>query len=335
MGLGVMKKACSSPAALVAVIAYTAAALFNLFSAIGGSSGILGYLYRIADALDVDLDYFYYASRGVSVAVGIIGMIPTVLTAVGLWITFASAANKMTAGMKTGGLTLVKVILIINFVFICIAFAAVEVVLSVAAASFSDSYFDSSVVGIMVGVIIGIAVGMTPVILLYVKAVKTVNTMSLTARTGYPSDKVSVFVAVMAFIMGGFKLILLFVSSGVLAKLSGLCSVTASIAFGVFLISYRGKMKAAVSNIGYENVRQPVYAQPTSAYAVPDAPEPQSPNYYYSTTQFGNETTVLSDNVPQQLVTCSECGGHYETVQGQKCQCPYCGNIERENDRSV
>lgn len=330
-GLATLKKVCSSPVALVAIIAYTAAALFSFLNSVSGSSGIFGYLYQLADMLDMEdmVGELYYAVRSTSIVSAVIGMIPTILIAVGLWLTFASAASKSQTGMKTGGLTLVKVILIINLVFICIALAAVEIIALVAVVNLADSYYGSSMVGPLVGVMLGVAIAMTLVILFYVKAVKTINTIKLTAQNGIPSDKVSVYVAVIAFIMGGFTALSIIASYGAFALLANLCSATASITFGVFLLSYRGKMRIAANGGEYANVQQQAYVPPTPSYSVPGAPTPQSANYNQPTGA-SQDTTVLTSNAPQQLITCSKCGGQYGTIQGQKCRCPYCGNIEGE-----
>lgn len=330
-GLTVMKKECSSPIALVAIIAYSTAALFSFINSVSGSSGILRYLYQIANAFDMEymMRDLFYMIRSASVAFTIIGMIPTIFIAVGLWITYASAASKSQVGMKTGGLTLVKVILIINLVFKCIVFAIVEIIAIVAIFNISNSYFGSAMVAPLVGLMIGIAIGMTLIILFYVNAVKTINTISLTARTGNPSDKVSVYVAVMSFIMGGFMVLSIITNFGVFALLANLCSATAYITFGVFLISYRGKMRVAANGAGYLNAQQPTCVPPMPSYSVPGAPTPQSANYNQPMAP-SHDTTVLTGNAPQQIITCSKCGGQYGTLQGQKCRCPYCGNIEDE-----
>lgn len=330
-GLATLKRVCSSPVALVAIIAYTAAALFSFLNSASGSSGIFRYLYQVADMLDMEdmIGELYYAVRSTSVVSAVIGMIPNVLIAVGLWLTYATAVNKNNAGMKTGGLTLIKVILIINLVFICILLAAIEVVALVTVINLADSYYSSSAVGPLVGVMVGVAIAMTLVILFYVKAVQTINTIKLTAQNGIPSDKVSIYVAVIAFITGGFTVLSIIVSYGVFALLANLCSATASITFGIFLCSYRGKMRAATNGVGHTNMQQPVYAPPTPSYSVPGAPTPQSPNYNQPMGA-SQDTTVLTSNAPQQLITCSKCGGQYGTLKGQKCKCPYCGNIEGE-----
>lgn len=334
-GLTVLKRICSSPVALVAVIAYTAAALFSFINSINSSSGILGYIYQLASMMDMEemIGDLYYAVRGTSVISAVIGMIPAILIAIGLWMTYTSAANHQDVEMKTGGLTLIKVILIIDLVFICIALAMVEIIALIAVVNLAGSYYGSSMVAPITGVMIGVAIAMALVIMFYAKSVKSINTISMTARTGDPSDKVSTYVAVMAFIMGGFTVLSAFSNFHFLPLLSNLCSATASIAFGIFLFSYRGQMRTAMNSGGYMNIPQ------QQAYAIPNA-NAYNPQMQYSSVQQSayspqsggddHATTILS-NEPQQLVTCSNCGKQYSLIQGQIYQCPYCGYRESYN----
>lgn len=333
-GTAVLRNVCSSPVALVAIIAYTAAAFFSFLNAVFNSYGILSNFYQIADLLD--MRSFYRTLSGSFVALSIIAMIPTVLIAVGLWLTYTSAASKTSAGVKTIGLTIIKVVLIVNLSIIGGLLAIVEIVEIVALSTVSQvsSYYgyygsaSSVMTGSLVGVMIVIAIALALVILFYVKAVKTVNTIRQTAQSGVPSDNVSVFVAVMSFIMGGFTVISIIGSYGALAVFSNLCSATAYITFGVFLLSYRGKMRTAVYGAGYANFRQQPYTSQTP-YGTPNDFTVQDTNYGQS-ADAEQETAETGGNAPQQLVTCSRCGGQYNVSQGQDCRCPYCGNVENE-----
>lgn len=337
VGLTVLKKICSSPVALVAVIAYTAAALFSFINSINGSSGILGYIYQFASMMDMEeiIGDLYYAVRSTSIISAVIGMIPTILIAIGLWMTYASAANHQYVGMKTSGLTLIKVILIISLVFICITLAAVEIIALIAVINLADSYYGSSMVASLVGVMVGVAIAMALLILFYAKSIKSINTISMTAHTGNPSDKVSAYVAVMAFIMGGFTLLSVFSNFYIFALLSNLCSATSSITFGVFLFSYRGQMRTAMNSSGYMNIpQQPAYAVPNTNAYIPQMQNSfvQQSAYFPQSDGVEQSTTVLS-NEPQQLVTCLNCGKQYMVVKGQICQCPYCGTENNEKQQ--
>ncbi len=319
----VVKKVCASPIALVAIIAYTASILLNLFVTIRGSGGIFAYIYRLADMLGMqDMMWeSYEVIRGCSNTSAVIGMITTILIAVGLWIAYASAVNR-DAPMKTGGLTLIKVILSINLVFICIVLAIIEfsALIAIAGVSNSNYYDDSYVVATLVGIMIGFAIVFTLIILFYAKAIKTINAMKFTIRTGNQLGRPSVYVAVMSFIFGISSLISIYSSYGIFPALVNLCSATAYIAFGVFIFYYRSKMPIPVQGVYYQGV-------PVAGYQMPPQPTNYTvPNYPQNNGVNNQPTTVLPENNTPQLITCPNCNGQYNA---QESSCPYCGYEER------
>lgn len=324
--LNVVKSKGASVPFLVAAIAFSAAALFSFLYSVSGNSFPQS-LYRLASMLDLEelVWNFYSAARFVTVFFAFLGMIPTVLLAVGIWMTYASAANRQDNGMKTAGLTIIKVITIISFVFICIALGLAEIAVLIAVISQANSYFSSSeVIGALIGAMIGIAVGAVLVILYYVKLIQTINTMKMTITTGTPSDRISAYVAVIAMISGVFSVISTLISSmssiiyGVsfsflLPVLSALCSATACITFGVLLFSYRNAMRA----LGVPQA----YAQPFAAPAyAPYQNAPQQPNTAYQPNPYAQPTTTVPEN--DSFVTCPSCGTRYDP---QYTVCPGCG----------
>ncbi len=336
-GIAVVKKLCASPVALVAIIAYTVAAIFSLLASLGGANDISGFLVQVPSMPGVDIDGMIQTMQTSFVVGVIIGILPTALIALGMWLTYASAASKQNSGMSTGGLTLVKTILIIQLVFVCIAIGIVVLAFLVAiAASMGSLYMEPTVgpagsVGIVAALVLVIAVAFFILLIVYyAKAIKTVNTISMTARTGKLSDNVSMFVAVMAFIAGGISAFAVFNSKTFDVMLSNICSATASISFGVFLCMYRNGMREAMTAGAYTNApSQPVYAAPTANTYNPQAQDfsAQQSTYYPQSAENDQPTTVLSEE-PQQLVTCSSCGQQYGVSQGQVRQCPYCGHLE-------
>lgn len=314
---------------LVAVIAFSAAGLFGFLNSISGTSGIFGYLYRLVSMLDMEdfIGDIYFAANGVSVFSAVIGMIPTILLGVGMWMTYASAANRRESGMKTAGLTIIKVISIINLVFMCIVLAIAEIILLIAVVNVSNSFFGTSeVVGLLIGAMIGVLIGMTLMILYYVKLVKTINTMKMTITTGTPSDNVSAYVAVIAIIGGvlsAFSALpiggILGYGVNVLAMLSGICSAIASITFGAFIFSYKKAIRAFMMPQSYA---QP-YAVPTAEPAYNTYQNiPQQPYVAYSqqsNISYDQPTTALDND---SFTTCISCGMKYDS---QNSVCPYCG----------
>lgn len=331
-GIAVLEKVCTGPLILVAVIAFTAATVFNLISSISSASGSLDYFYQMAAMMGMARSFgnLYYASQGAITFLAVIGSLPNILIVAGLWIAYASVANKQYAGMKTSGLTLIKVILIINLVCICIFFAAVEVVLLAAIVNLANSYYGSSVVGPLVGVMIGIAIALVLLILYYVKAVKTINTIKFTAQSGNPSDAVSIYVAVMAFIAGGFALLSIVADHSILSIFARVCSTTAFICFGAFLFVYRNQMRAVKRGVVYNPTpRQTIPATPKPVYAPQTETSSNAQNVVTPQNRASDPSPAEHNQWPQQLVvTCSNCGGQYGTVPGQVCKCPFCGHQE-------
>lgn len=230
---------CISPLSLVAIVAYSLTILFNLIGALNGSTGIFG---KILDSGSMwDLKYMlgdaYDVIKGVSTFTAIIGVLPTILIAVGLWMIYASAKQN---SIKTTGFIIIKVIIIIQFVFFCIGLVVVEIAALVMAISLSDYEY---MMGILIAVIFGLAIVGALLVVYYLKAIQTVDTIKTSFVTGNPSDKVSVYVAVWSFISAGASLISVFMGGGALTVLTALCSAVASAAFGALIFSYREKMR--------------------------------------------------------------------------------------------
>ncbi len=246
-----LKQCCSMPAALVAVIAFTASLLFKLLQAFQPpgsfilSSRTLPPLYGVIDELTPLLDQLYGYISKISVGATLVGLIPAILIAVGLWMVYASAADKTKPGINTNGLMLIKVILIIDLVCICILTAVLEIGLLLIIAGVSGNYYYRSMTGALFAVWFILAVVFTLMILFYAKAVRTTTLIRDAARFGKLSDRVSLYVAVISYIIGGMTVLRLFTTHGIFSILQGLCSATASIAFGIFLFSYRNRVRAA------------------------------------------------------------------------------------------
>ncbi len=249
-----LKQCCSMPAALVAVIAFSASLLFRLLLALQqpGSIVMPGHMvlppFYIEEGLEDLSPLFdqlsYYLSQ-MSVGASLVGLIPGILIAVGLWMVYASAADKAKPGINTSGLMLIKVILLIDLVCTCILAAVLEIGLLLIIAGVASSYYYGSMAGALLAVWFILAVVFTLMILFYAKAVRTTTVIRDAARFGKLSDRVSLYVAVMSYIIGGMTVLGLFSNHGIFSIMQRLCSATASIAFGIFLFSYRNRIRAA------------------------------------------------------------------------------------------
>ena len=248
-----LRSILNAPLVLVALIAFSAALGLSLFS-------FTDITYLLAD--EEELDFLFSFSTLSSV----ISMLPNALIVAGSWMTYANVKVGQT---KTSGLTLVKVGLIINLVFLCVALGLFELVFIIATAMFSNldefassfeldiSEFDAFTTSIMQGVFVFLILIVAAVIVLmviyYVKACKTVDVIRETIATGVPSDRISGFVAVLQCISGGIialNTLRVLAYGGGFSVLSSVCSATASICFGVFLFEYRSKMRRLMVDPG-------------------------------------------------------------------------------------
>ena len=255
--LNTVKTIATSPLYLVAVIAFSISLFFDFISMLSGQAGIFSYIYGIAEKFDLEyeLGEILYPIQGAVKAGTFIGMIPVILIAVGLWLIFVSALDTKYPGMKTAGLTMIKVINVIKLVFVCIYAGIIEIVSIIAIAQTSNSYsllddyglggVSSAGTGLLVFLdIITIAV-FTLVILYYSKIISSINAAKNTINTATPLAKASNYLMVMLYILSGFSVISTFFKSG-LGILTTLCSVTSMICFAILISRYNKEMRTHI-----------------------------------------------------------------------------------------
>lgn len=291
--LDTVKSVCASPLFLIATILYSVSLLFSLVSIISASS-VFGYYVE---------EYSIAFSSG-----GILGFLIGSLVAIGLWITYASAKNKFNIGMTTSGLTMTKVVVVIELVFICIAIGilliAMIVIATFAGSLYSSNMFDLSVSNIssvyygdsyganhsvpvysgFVIIIIYIAVLVISIIY-YAKLIQTINAVKNAISNGRATNKASMFVVVFNFILGGVAFIFSFVSLvsfNIFGWLGSLCSAAVQIIFGILIIQFRSKMLPLVyQNSGVINGTYSQGGQPQPSIYQPQpqrtASQPQMP----------------------------------------------------------
>ena len=252
-----LRSILNAPVILAALIAFSAALVFNLL-------GISDLSFLAADTLygAEEFDALFSLSAFSSV----VSLVPTALIVAGSWMTYASVKNGQ---KKDAGLTMIKVALILQLVFVCIMLVLFELICIVAAVMmFNYDSFTSSfdlepleleeialpiMQGLFVFLIVLIAAAIALAIIYYVKAFKTVEVIRGTIVTGVPSDRISGFVAVFLCIAGGLVALSAFnllLYGGFFSVLSSACSATAYICFGVFLFGYRSKMRALMTTPG-------------------------------------------------------------------------------------
>ena len=279
-----------SPAFLIGSIAMSLVLIFSLIAGFSASTFQLDY--RTLRDLVPGLDYrdFQEIQNGLSlfsgagIAATVVGMIPTILLVIGLWLTYAAAAGRRNP-MPTAGLSMVKGVFIYQLVMICIAIGLILLFLLLflvvggalsgelskafgsAASQYSGAYgsndTDFSIIAslalpiLLVTILLFVGV-FVMLILFYAKLIKTVNTVKKTIRTDEPSDQVSPFVAVLWFLSAFFSLfpaVLSFVipqfsvltGRMVFAGLGSFCAIVAQVCFGVLIFQYRSEMRALMN----------------------------------------------------------------------------------------
>jgi len=247
-----LKTAGSSPLFLTAVVLYTGfvciqmTQIFNA-SLLGIIEGILldgGDLSSVAAGTP-----FEGIIAGVVMAFSLgLSLLP-VLLGVGMWVFYF--ASRDIQSRSTSGLTMIKVVIIIQYSFIilimALAFALMALVGSALSSLSSASTYasDSLMANLsLLVILITAAVMLASVILLVfylIGIVKTINIAIRALKTGVLSGKVSQFVIVMNYIAAGFTVITALTELGDEALLSALGSllsaavlVTISICLGSF-----------------------------------------------------------------------------------------------------
>ena len=283
-----LKRLASSPLYITAAVAYSCAILFNVLGAVtGGNANLLSYLSMLNDLgvstreLDYALGSVMGTLGGVSLVSVLLGQVPSILVAVGIWMVFAGAVDRSGRPMQTGGLTLIRVIQIISLVGQILLVFLLEILLI--AATVGISRYSDDVVPVMVTAMVLVILIMGLGILYSFKLVQTLGTMQRTIRTQKPLTRISGYVAVLAIVVGVFTLLTVLVAGGFFSALAILCSAVASICFGVFLFQYRSSMQDLKQTVG--GVSQPAPApQPApQPYCEPQptpAPQPAPQPYY-------------------------------------------------------
>lgn len=276
-----------SPVCLTAVIAYTASIFLNIIANVfqNNQMAMMANLIASMDELmalageSAGLSDMFFPMMSTSVnpvaAVGaLIGSIPSILVVVGMWMTLASAADKSGAPMRTGGLTIIRVINIIGLVGVCLMAFGCELLLILLTVGLAQ--LSSDIIGIFVAIILLVTVIFALCILYSVKVVGTIGSMINTIRTQTVKGKISTFVAVLSIISGAVSVFSLVSFFNMLQLLICICKITMSIGFGIFLFQYRDRMNAVAQDGGYMSGP----ADDRGAYIPTPPPAAEHPSVY-------------------------------------------------------
>lgn len=262
-----VKMLAKSPLFLTAVIAFSVYLLFSIIKVISAGSlftGIIRILefvmdnvpeisYQIGEMYDIFYEIANMASAPI-IILGLLGLVPSILICTGLWITYSSAANKYSNTMSTAGLTIIKVINILQLIGTCILCAFVEIfmiVLTIALAA--ESYAPGAVVVLMIIAILltGFFFGLS--IMYSVKVIKSLNAAKDAIISGASTKRASVFVAVWTFISAFFTLFTILSN-----PLAVLANITAMVCFGILIFNFNTNMLRCAGNIAHQTYQHQV-----------------------------------------------------------------------------
>ena len=305
-----VKKTGGSALFLIATITYTVLLLLNLISAFMPStlSTYADLLYEIT--YDISVYDTIYALDGSSIIGALIGSIPTILIAIGLWMVYGASKAKKPR-VSTGGFTMINAVEIFMMVLISIALAAVCVILVIAslavreASSYmnSFSYYGYSGADAVLGFTGTILITVCAILILfcvlaiiyYAKFIGSIRVIKKASNGIVAGKKISLYVIVINFILIGFSVIGLIgnlIAFNFMTFLTNLLTITFNVLITIALIQMRGRLNQIVvdnsmNNTGayyntgaYENYNTGSYQNFNTGSVPPVQPQYEQPQQY-------------------------------------------------------
>ena len=260
--LNVVRTMATSVLFLVGTIGYSAYVLFELLGSFTGGSEIMNMFNYIMAQSGAYSSMDYQSLQMLSGIFGstsvistLFSLIPAMVLVAGIWMVFAAAKQNKLPGIAATGMTMIRVIVIIELVLSCIAVLAVAAIgflVVLGMGSLAGYYGEGTpVVVIMVLILIVILAVCAINIIYYVKLGGTVKRMKETMITGRPDTKVSLFVEILCYLGGAgsaISALMSLVGLDIFGFLSNAGMGTASICFGMLLRQYRNKMQTLEMN---------------------------------------------------------------------------------------
>ena len=243
-----MRRMARSPYFLVPAIGYTCMLVFNVMATLQSTSTValesyLAPLYAYSTdvqmaALADTLSTMITASAGGA----LVGQIPAILVAVGIWMMYATAVDTSGKPLQTAGLTIIRVLQIISLVLVCLMALLMLVIFGFVFAALGQVDEAAAATAVLAVVLVLIAVIFALDILYYAKLMRMLNNFRWTIRTGTPQGSVSTHVAVLT-ILGGVISLGTFLTGNMFSGLAGVASAVSGIGFGILLFRYRDELR--------------------------------------------------------------------------------------------
>ena len=251
-----------SPLFIIAAAAVTITFIINLITTFVTSNDLLDYFRHLLYQSGIsgsDAAPFLSLFNGFSVF-AFVACIPDLVLNIGLWVTFFLVAFSRPGTGKTGGLTAIKVILIIEEVFIWIAMFLFEIILLIALAGVNEvsgygSYYGygynsgANVAQIAIIVLLVLLPVLFALSIAFYKGLRhSINAVKYTLNTGNASYEVSTYSGVMCIIYSSISILgmIINLANGVFS-IATLFSATALMLFGIMMVGYKGKMTRAIN----------------------------------------------------------------------------------------
>lgn len=279
------KKVAGSPLFLIAVIAFTLNMVLSLVLSLTPTMTVLDsdvemMLYDLLREMGMsywDINEALSSASSVSILSTVLGIIPSVITLIGLWLIYASGKSR-SKRTSTAGLTTLKVFNIVMLVFLCIAAGLFLIVMAIAVVALgSEAFVPEEAIAVLVLVFLVVAAIMAFAIVLYARIISSLSKVANTVRTGEPDRRVSGFVAVILFISAAGSLFsgLLTVTVSLALTLNALLGALVYVLFGASIFVYKSAMRnLEEGTVAYAPAPQYV---PQNVYHAPYNPAPVVP----------------------------------------------------------
>lgn len=302
--LAAAKRIGSSPKFLIATICLTLVQVLGLF-ALNTNADTFRAVSDLFDELHIDAEEvaeLLSAFEDAGFLFGLMGMLPGLVITAGLWIIYGTCSGN-SKRINTSGLTMIFVVNLIQMVVACLALLAALLPIIVTFASLDNvaAYTDTDLLETALTVsLVMILIVLGVILLYYIKLCSTLSTVKYTLQSGVPNFRVSGFVGVMCYILGGIAAcsgLTNLLSAGIapdilsdheefsdifgaiqsnayLTAFSSLLSGIAQLFFGALLFTYKNQMQNLSTEAVYLASQRiaPVYQPPVQT--------PQAPPVY-------------------------------------------------------
>ena len=236
-----VRQTIRSPLYLTATIGYCCTIVFSLASTFRSGMAavtntavysLMGSSYGTSSWMG-ELNNWLPLAYGSSVGAALLGQLPNILVAIGLWMLYVSASDTSGAPLKTAGLSLIRGVQI--FQLVMLGLMVLLLILSFFVMMAATGFYDmTSVIPVVLLFLVLVAVILGLVGFYYARLIATINGFRRTIWTGQAQGPVSLFVAVISALGGVLPLFQVLLGE-VFASLASIGGAVAGIAFAILL----------------------------------------------------------------------------------------------------